>query len=645
MARPSNEFDENVSQKDVGDISVIQAVQEFRRVAEEAKRDRMWKNRENRDAFLGRQDFNYKQAGQSSEFLPKVPVSVEQMSAFIKRSLVQFGQWFSVDLDRSLYNVVTAQQVEAILSSFLANLWKNNNNTQNFVTVISDAVKTGMLESLIILKVHGGMVNRRQFKAEPGNVELTATDEVRRGEGKLLTETVSEWRLRIDLVKFEDYFPDPTGNGLYEIHRVERDLHEVVKMAEDGVYDMKIVKELIDTDYTRPMHDERQPDAMNQPDTGNPSFRKRVLIDEFWGTLLNSDGTIAHENIVCAVANDKYLIRPPEANPFWHQESPFIAEPLIRVPWSVWHKALYDHASALNFAINEMFNLMLDGGIASVWGIKQIRLEDLEDPSQVAGGVAQGATLAVKGTLPHGQKVMDTISEGQVPQDAMAMFDFLNREFATAALTSELKMGQMPGRRVLATEIVQQDTSQSATLDGLVSDLEVTIIAKTLQKAWLNILQNMDDIPEDVLDGLVDKRVALLMSRASPAERFALFAGRTKVKVSGISATMSKAKDFAKFMGMLQAVSTNPVLLASFMKRFSGDRTLDHLLRVLGLNPDNFYKDQDEMANSDKDMAAVQQAQGLIAGPAGSNSPDGGGSVPAEVNQQVNPMTGMSAVG
>ena len=388
------EFDELVSSE--GDLSVIMAIKEARVASEDARQTRLWKNLQNREMYLGRQDWSHKQAGQSQEFLPKVPTSVEQMAALVRRGLVQFGSWFSVNVDNNIRTSISGHHIQSVMEVFLKNLWKQNSQTQNFTTIMSDAVKVGMLESLIILKVHGGMMKTRKFIVEPGEIGLAEDGTVGKGEDNLRMEDDEEWRLRIDLIRPEDYYPDPTGNGLYEIHRVERDLHEVVQMAEDGVYDMKAVKMLINTDYPRPMDEKRTDRDRNQDEAPNPSFRKRVVLDEFWGTLLNSDGTVAHRNIVCTVANDKYLIRPPEPNPFWHQESPFIAEPIIRVPFSVWHKALYDDASSLNLAINEMFNLILDGGIAAVWGTRQIRLDDLDDPGQVSGGVPKAQLLQSK---------------------------------------------------------------------------------------------------------------------------------------------------------------------------------------------------------------------------------------------------------
>jgi len=646
------------SDEPVGDndsLTILQAVRSCFNEAEEAKRSRLEKNRINRDVYFGRQDWSDKQEGQSTEFLPKVSTSVEQMCAFIKRGLIKFGDWYSVDLDRQLANVIDGAQVRVILNCFLDDLWTGNNTATKLPLVIADAVKMGLLESLMIVKVHGGMTYTRSYGYERGEPLVPPEGGEPEREDVLQMEETQEWKLRIDLIRPEDYYPDPTGNGLYEIHRVERDLHEVLEAAESGMYDMAAVKQLIDTDYKRPEDEERSDADRNQNEATTPAFRKRVVLDEFWGTLLNNDGTVAHRNIVCTIANDKIIVRKPEANPFWHQESPFVAQPLIRVPFSVWHKALYDDASSLNLAINELFNLILDGGVAAVWGIKQIRVEDLEDPGQVAGGVKQGMTLAVKQTLPHNAKVMEECSTGDVPTDAMAVFEALDREFTQAALTNELKLGSLPPKQVRATEVVEASQSQAITLDGVTADLESNFITVLLRKAWLTVLQNADDVPSYVMTSGVDRTVALLLMRASPEERFAMFAGKCQFKVFGLSATMAKALDFQKIMSMLQAVMMNPMLFQAFMMKFSPDKALRTMMNRLNINPDDLQKDQAELRQAEAEMQRTQQAAqmlGQASGQSGASAPTsdaggappgGGSSVPAEVNQLTNPTSGMTA--
>ena len=126
------------------------------------------------------------------------------------------------------------------------------------------------------------------------------------------------------------------------------------------------------------------------------------------------------------------------------------------------------------------------------------------------------------------------------------------------------------------------------------------------------MLQNAEDIPEVAFTSASDKKVALAIMRASPEERFALFAGRCQFRVSGLSATMTRALDFQKVMALLQAVGVNPLLLQAFMKRFSPDRTLEHLIRTLNINPENIEKTLEEQS-AEAQAAEVQRTQGAAA--------------------------------
>lgn len=625
------------------DLSVIQAINAFRIESEDSRRDRMVKNDENWDLYQGKQDFSYKMDGQSREVLPKVAISAEQTAAMIKRGMVQFGPYYQVKIDPMLEPIVEGRQIASILDCFLNDLWTPNaGDTGNFPTVVSDGVKQALFKSLFVVKVHGNYKKHRDFTFEKGNALLSEDDTER-------------WHLRIDLVRVEDYYPDPTGAGLYEIHRVERDLHEVLAAAEEGIYDKEMVNKLLDTSQERPDDEELSDEERNQNETTHPSFRKRVVLDEFWGTLLNRNGTIAHRNVVATVANEKYLIRKPEPNPFWHQESPFCAAPLIRVPFSVWHKAIYDHATDLNIALNELFNLMVDGGMATVHGVKQLRIEDLEDPGQVEGGIKPGITLAVKQTLPHNAKVLETVSQGEVPQDAMAMFEMINREFVTASMTNELKIGSLPPRQVLATEVIESSQSQNLMLDGMVGDLENNVMSPILRKSWLNVLQMADVIPESAFTSATDRKVAMILMRAKPEERYALFANKAQFKVNGLTATLTKALDFQKIMALLQAVGTNPNMLQAFLTDYSAAKILAQLIRTLGLNPDDLKKSFEEKQQEAQELAKTKAANEFLGGgPQNAEGEPGGGgmagpgsggsSMVAQAQQQANPATGMPPI-
>lgn len=612
--------------------NVLKIVNEYRREAEEARRSRITLNRRNWEMYFGRQDWSHKMEGQSTEILPKVSGAVEQFSAFVKRALTQFGDWFAVDTPKA--SPINPHQARALMKVYLSEIMVSPTKSQEFSTIITNAVKAGLLESLLIVKIHGMKVTEQTFEATGPNKD------------QLKRTTRQVWRPRIDLVPSEDYYPDPSGRKLYEIHRVERDLVDVRQMAEQGIYDKEVVDRITedyDKDFDR---DSRRAAQKNQNESTPPAFRKRVVIDECWGTLIGIDGKVIYENGMCAIANEKYVIRKPEPNPFWHGRSPIIAVPLIQVPFTVWGRALFDQASSLNQALNELFNLMLDGGIASVWGVRQVRTDWLQDPRQVAGGIPQNATLAVNENTPIEGKVVEQVSTGAVPKEAMAMFQMADREFQAASLVNDIRLGNLPQRATQATEIVEASNNSSTMVDAFASDLEREFISPALEMIFLNIMQNADDLAADSVVEAMGADAAFALSRMTAAQRFAMFFGQAKFKAFGVSGTLGKAKDFQKMMAIMQAIGTNPMLLQAFMKRFSPDKAIETIFKSLNIDPETLLNTPEEQDKADERMAQLMQLQQSMGGQNGGPSqpaPEAGGDagMRSEVAQGANPTGGV----
>jgi len=632
------------------DLTVIQCVRECFREARDASRIRRKQSQVNWYAYMGQQDWSGKVKGQSREYIPKTPLAVDQLSFFIKKALTAFGDWFQVDLARHVNpNIpMTGEQIRDLMTVYLDMLPDGMNKTTTFDIRMADAMKVGLLQSLMIFKIYGRSIQQRRYSLEEGErYETPITQMPGTTPMRLSVKEVKRWYLCVDLVRPDDYYPDPSGNGLYEIHKCEKDLHEVIEMAENGIYDKDAV-DLLKQSFERPAQERRKDTDMGQERTPPPSFRKKVVILEYWGTLLNAEGHVGQRNIVCAIADDQYLVRPPEPNPFWHGESPFVVCPIIRVPFSVWHKALFDHASSLNFAINELFNLILDGGISAVWGIKQIRADMLENPDEITAGIAQGATLAVKNELPAGEKVLEIVSQGQVPQDAMAVYEATNREFEAAALTNELKLGQMPARKPLATEIEAIGQGQSNTLEGIAGIIEQECIEKVLRKSWLCILQDADSLLSEDMVNAIGAPAALTLRRMSEEQRFAAFAGTTDIKVTGLTAIIAKAQAFQKQAALMQIVMNNPLLAQAYQQKFSAERQLEFLMKALNINPEDVEKTQEEIQQNAAELQRTMAMAGAMNPARGGNTPTGnasntGTSAPqaGEINQLTTPATGM----
>ena len=601
------------------DSQVTLAILSAKMEAENGRRQRLWRNQMNRDAYNGIQDWGHKLDGQSTEFIPKTSEVVDQFAAVFKRALTQYGDWFSVKMGKD--SPLSDGTVRKILEYYLSHL-PDGDTTTSFATRLSDAAKNGLLECLMVFKIHGHRVQELAYRV----VENEGKDaEVKAVQAK-------PFRLSVDLIPTEDYKPDPTGRKLYKIHTVERDWHQVLSMAEAGVYDEAAVR-AIDEDFKR-QEEERRIKGVTES-----SFRRRIVIDEYWGTLLNRDGTVMHEQCLAALANDKFIIRKPEPYPNWFGEDAFVAIPLIRVPHTVWHRALADEVVSLNMALNELFNLMLDGGISAVWGVRQLRMDLLDDPTQVSNGIPQNKTLVLREGVPEGIQALEQITTGSVPPEALQMYGFVERELQGAARTNDVQLGQLPQKQVKATEVAEASNSASAMMDGIVSDVEQGI-EQVLRKAWLTLLQNADFLMESDLTELMSNKELLTLANMTPAERFAKLANGAKFRVFGLSATLAKARDFQKIMALLQVSAQNPVLQRAMLVKFDGERILDKIIRLLNLNPEDLARDPDKDATSEINTTmALMMAMGG-AGRAATNQSTGmtgEPGLPSEINQTAQP--------
>jgi hypothetical protein len=608
------------------DEQVLRAVRSYKEEARQARETRMRTNERNWAAYYGDSTDTHKLPGQAREVVPKVSESVEALAAFVKRSLTDFQAWFSVTVPTA--SPIPATVVQKAIQVVLDQQQQLDESRVNFPTLMSDAMKVGSLGALMIFKVSHYPYLKRRFVAERGLQVLPVPGQPpqRQPRDQLVPVEQPMSAVVLDLIPPEDYYPDPSGRNLYVIHTVERDLEEVQTMADLGAYDPQVVAQL-QSDFQEQEFQSFRAWSRNQDESSPPSFRKKVVLDECWATFLDDTGRAVLRNAVATVANDKYVIRPPVPNPYWHQQSPFVDAPLIRIPFSTWHKAVQDNAVSLNNAQNELLNLIIDGGYEAVWGVRQMHLDWLEDPTQVQDGISPGDTLLLKQEVPANAKVLERVTTGGVPQDALAVYNILDREYNAAAMVNDVKMGMLPEKSVKATEIVAAEQHSASTFDGMVKDIEDTLIEPLLWKIWLTVLQFLDDFSAEGVIAAIGERWAYVLASMSPAQRYAQFAGVCQFQASGLSATLARGKDLQKLLAFVDVGMRSPFLAQTFIENYSAKKYLDRILQTMNLDPESLELSPEEKVKQ-MQQAAQMQAMGQQAQPGGGAQEVAGEGIP-----------------
>lgn len=602
MAKVSNKGNTKESDTDrpaEGDPTV-RFVLEFREQSKKAKWNRTLKTRQNWDVYWERHNFSHKIAGQSRETLSMQPMAVEQTAAFFQQALVDIGDaWFraAAKNPRNLDKLkITPQTIDSLM--------KFQVTKADIMKHVVKGVKSGLLGSVFITKVHGYAKPIPYYTAEGTKAKK---------DGKLSYTKKNSWQLCFDLVNDFNFYPDPTGEGLGECEDMWMDYHKVCALAEgeDAIFDKSIVEQIEHMPTEEPA--EERFDELRKTDQNDDSrtFRNRVKLTEYWGTILGEDGEVEHENCVVTLANDRWLIRKPTPNPLWHQESPYEVTPLLEAPYGVWPRALMDSPTKHNIAANEIYNLMLDGAMRAANGVTQIHQDWLENPADVSGGIKPGTALNVNSMCQPGSHAVELLPTGEVPPEAMNMFNTMQQEFNRAALTSDIRQGMQPRKDVPATQIVEANQTITSVFTGLSKNIEAHI-QRLLEKAWMTCAQFSDDMDEDELRTVLDEDVADDFLKMTAQERFANTVGGVKFTVNGISLMMQRAQDYKKDMTLVQTISASQVLEEAFTKKYSWDKLLERSMRNLGIRTDEIEltaAEQEQMAQPPPQQGAPQPGQ------------------------------------
>lgn len=602
--------------------------------ADDARKSRLNMNRMNWDMYNLNQDYSHKRPGQSREFLAKQAMAVEQITEFFQQGLVDIDDWWRCDFKPGIDPQdmpLSKDEIKKITDHYLDKL----NSGEGLVPLIGDSVKSGLLGSLIILKVHGRIKNKpfysfNQKIKNPG--KPLAPGETPELEPVLKRGFKKEWELQIDLIEPFCYGVDPSKRKLYEFQELFLDWSDVkaLSVGENAIYDNAVLEECgnqMAEDHKKEI------DRARESDQPIPTIKRRkVQIREYWGTIVDDmTGEVLYENVVWTVANKRHLIQKPTPNPWWHGKSPFVVTPIIRIPNSQWHKALMDAPTLHNKAMNEIYNLILDSGMMAAYGLKQYRPDYMEDESSAAEGFSAGQSIAVSSDCPPGMKVVERVDTGSMSQEALSVYNLTNAEFNAAALTNDLRMGAMPDRAVKATEVVESSNSITSIFTGIAKVLELSCIARVLELSWETTLQNADNMNSAEMQAVLGKDRALAIHAISPQERFAKCISNTAFSVFGVSKTLAKVKDFKKLTAMLQTISGDPLLMQEFSQEYSMVKLLQQIMDSLDINTTKL-----EMSPEEK----IQTQQRIAAGIAAQNQQKAGGNQGSDQSQIPQATTG-----
>lgn len=548
------------------------------------------------DLYNNKYDFSKKEDWQSKNYVPKISNAVNAIVGFLKKAVISKREWFSTEALEKKY-----EEYEVSINN-LIKYWLEKNK---FVEIFGEGLIAGLLSNLIIFKVfwrnseilnetvlpdkayQTDIIKDKGKKENPFVKLLMETSQQGITEEKILEKDFYEvlansqkQDLRISIIDPYDFYIDPTGKNKYCIHRSYMDLSDLKNVASSSGFDVEEINK-ISEDFKRQeaRYKEDVRKGMN-PSVSKPSYRKQIEILEFWGDLYDENGNILYQNCTWTVANDRYLIRKPTKNPFWHQKFPFVWGPLVKKPFSVYHKNYFEDSLGLAFALTELLNLMLDINSFATAKAFEIDLDILADPEDLVSGLYPAKVLKKRAGGTNANLIKE-VSLGTMSPQILRIYQEMDREYQNSARTTEFLLGKPSTRgRPTATEVTIKTQQSSAAIEEVASDVEENVLAPLLQMILVLCLQyqrNFDDMRLFVLqEEIVDKiKILAALDEKEKKQIVNIF----NFKVRGLSGIVSKQANLEKLLTFIKFIGDTPAVeyidFKKLMKKVLNNLELD----------------------------------------------------------------------
>ncbi len=536
------------------DEHIVSVLEGYRKEAEAQRsgglnpRDAKWK--ENLDLYWNRWDFSDKADWQAQETMPEVPQFVDRFAAAMKEALIGLGaEGFYTVIDPADEDGDIANAIKEMTDVWLSQVGQNSlGQTLAFPAVFEEQMKMGALMACC--------------------ATITWKDDVPGG------------RVSMDTQDPRSVWLDHTNRGLYRIRRIEQDRHVLYDMvnAKDGggknIFNLPAVENFIShlTD-----EDAIKREQLTGTGSGQASMSNRVpvILDEYIATVIGTDGKIIQKEGMYVVANNEFLVRGPEKNPFWHDKDWLLYAPLVTAPMSVYGRSYMEDFGSVATAFNELTNLILDAVHTSALKAFVMVPELLSDPSQVASGIWGNKIFEMDlGAKPEDfAKALDL---GRLPSEAVTVWQAMKSELREAANVNEIGLGQFaPKGRTSATEISATQRSSSAMVRSVAESVETRLLDVGLDLIWKTGLQHA-------------KKNDKALRRAAGAPMFDALMGRRRELITkpitfqarGISTLIERGQMLNSLMQILTIVASNDILLQEFLKKIDVEKLVELLFTL-----------------------------------------------------------------
>lgn len=547
------------------DDEILATLNSYRTEAEKARtggfedREAQWKA--NKDIYWARYDFEGKAKFQSKIPLPHGAMFVDRWAAACNSALMLPGEWYMIEA-RGDPN----KQLEVPFRRFL-DYWLSR----------CSLTPTGQTAGF-------GHFFEAQLKlgAMMAGCATVTWDERRK-------------RVAVETVDPTEVLLDATGRGMYRIRRQTRDWYEFWQEVQQNpkLWNLKAIEEL-KAYHDQAMVTERERLVSHGAEPG--LMRKPITLDYYYCWIIDSTGKVTNpEKQLAVVGNERFLVRRPEPNPYWHGDDWLVYCPYIAVPLSVYGKTYMETWATIAELYVRMTNIILDGAFTSALRMFAARPEALKDANQLTDGLAPFKMLLLEDGYTV-EDVLATFDLGDLKPSVLTAWQAIKQELREAAATNDIDLGQtVPKGDVTATEINAVTTSGTELIRSIARTIEQGQVDQILSLVWRTGLQHFDAEDEELKAAVGPEAFSMFVARRAEFSR-------TKVvfQARGISGVIERNAKLRSLLQTLQIIAQSPGLLQVFMQALGPEglmKLIRELFRLNGLDAADLVPQQSTVAS------------------------------------------------
>ena len=558
---------------------LVTLLQTYRSEAETARktgwgeRDEIWES--NLDLYFNRFDFSRKKEWQSKQPMPEGSLYIDRWAAALRSALIVPGVWYSVE--------TPIPELEPAFRKFLG-YWLERCGTTptgyptSFDRVFEDQAKLAAM-----------MAASAAVTWEPGKPGSIGQRD----------------RVRVDTVDPREILLDPTYRGLYRVRRMEKDYYQLLADARgNSDYNMDEIERL---GAARSQEEETDREALVGHSTRVSSTRKPITLDEYLCVILDDEGRAVYGGTrqLCIVANSNYLIYGPTPSPYLHGYDWVVFSSAISVPLSVYGKTYVETWGDIARTFVKMTNLIIDAGMMASMNAFALVADALANPEDAKSGVFPNKTFILSpGTNP--EQFIKEIKLGNLPTTAFNVWTALKQEMREGAATNDLDLGQaVPKGDITATEINAVQAGGTALIQSIAASLETGCVDPILNLVFQTGLQHFDENDDALHLALGDEYFQMFVTRREEFIRLA-----PAFRARGISGLLERGQKLKAMLQIIQAVGSSPILQQALLQSIGFGRFVKQLVILVGLDPNDFPPEPQQVALAQQGPRPVQQVGG-----------------------------------